>query len=110
MQRAYRTVEEWETLIGEQIRAERIAANLRQVELAASANVSVGALSSLERGMGSSLKTVVATVKALGRTDWLEALAPPISVSPMKILRAKRGSSSSRVRNKATGAPDHGVG
>jgi transcriptional regulator with XRE-family HTH domain len=90
MQRINRTVEEWEQLIGEQIREERITANLHQSRLAGLANVSVGALSNLERGKGSSLKTVVAVVKALGRTDWLEALAPPVSVSPMQVLRAKR--------------------
>jgi hypothetical protein len=55
--------------------------------------VSVTALSSLERGKGSSLKTLVAVVRALGRDDWLQSLAPPVTVSPMQLLRARGGHS-----------------
>jgi transcriptional regulator with XRE-family HTH domain len=83
------TVEEWEQSLGEQIRAARIAGDLDQARLAELANVSKGAVSNLERGRGSSLKTLVAIVRALDRTDWLESLAPPISVSPMQMLRTK---------------------
>ncbi len=96
--RSHRTVEEWETLVGEQVRAARVASDLDQVRLAALADVSVGALSNLERGRGSSLKTVVAVVRALGRTDWLEALAPPVTISPIQMLRAKQKSPRTRVR------------
>jgi hypothetical protein len=60
--------------------------------------VSVGAVSNLERGNGSSLKTLVAVVKALGRADWLEALAPPVTVSPLQMLRGKQGAARRRVR------------
>ncbi len=98
VQRSYRTIEEWETVVGEQVRAMRIASDLDQTRLAGLADVSVGALSNLERGKGSSLKTVVAVVRALGRTDWLEALAPPVTVSPIQMLRAKQKSSRTRVR------------
>ena len=98
VQRSYRTIEEWETVVGEQVRAMRIASDLDQTRLAGLADISVGALSNLERGKGSSLKTVVAVVRALGRTDWLEALAPPVTVSPIQMLRAKQKSSRTRVR------------
>ncbi len=94
----YRTVEEWEKLVGEEVRAMRVANDLDQTRLALLADVSVGALSNLERGKGSSLKTVVAVIRALGRTDWLEALAPPVAVSPMRMLRAKQKSPRKRVR------------
>lgn len=93
-----RTVEEWEKLVGEQIRAERITHDLDQTRLAALADVSVGALSNLERGKGSSLKTVVAVLRALGRTDWFEALAPEVVVSPIQMLRAKKKAPRERVR------------
>lgn len=83
------TVEEWERRLGTQIRTARVAAQLDQASLAELANVSVDALSRLERGKGSSLKTLVGAVRALGRTDWLENLAPKITVSPMQVLRAK---------------------
>lgn len=96
--RNYQTIEEWEELVGEQIRDSRIARGLDQARLATLANVSVGAVSNLERGSGSSLKTLIAVVKALGRTDWLEALAPPITVSPIQMLRSNQGAPRRRVR------------
>lgn len=105
VQRWHRTVEEWETRVGEQVRAMRIASDLDQTRLAALADVSVGALSNMERGKGSSLKTVVAVVRALGRTDWLEALAPPVTVSPIQMLRAKQKSPRTRVRVRTSDPP-----
>ena len=86
------TVEEWEALLGRQVRAARVASGLDQAQLASLANVSLATLSNLERGKGSTLKTVVAVARALGRTDWLENLAPEVTVSPMQMLRAKRTS------------------
>lgn len=94
----YQTIEEWERLVGQQVRDFRVMQGLDQAHLAALANVSVGAVSNLERGNGSSLKTLIAVVKALGRTDWLEALSPPVTVSPMQMLRSKQGATRRRVR------------
>jgi transcriptional regulator with XRE-family HTH domain len=96
------TIEEWEQRLGRQVRVARVAARLDQATLARLANVSVTALANLERGKGSSLKTLVATVRALGRTDWLESLAPPITVSPMQLLRAKGGHSPQNQRVRGT--------
>jgi transcriptional regulator with XRE-family HTH domain len=109
MERTHRTVEEWEELLGEQIRDARISSNLNQASLAALANISVGALSNLERGKGSSLKTIVAVVKALGRVDWLEALAPRVAVSPMQLLLAKQKAPKPRVRVRAGGNRTDGL-
>ena len=92
MERENITVEEWEALVGRQVRTARVASGLDQAQLAALANVSLATLSNLERGKGSSLKTVIAVARALGRTDWLENLAPEVTVSPMQMLRAKRTS------------------
>ncbi|MCL4445559.1 MAG: helix-turn-helix domain-containing protein [Actinobacteria bacterium] len=103
VERSYATVEEWERLVGEQVREARIAADLDQERLAALADLSVGALSNLERGKGSSLKTLVAVVRALGRTDWLESLAPPVTVSPMQMLRAKQRTPRKRLRVRTSG-------
>ena len=44
----------------------RIAGDLDQTGSAAIADVSIGALSNLERGKGSSLKTLIAVARALG--------------------------------------------
>lgn len=96
--RGYQTVEEWEARLGEQLRDVRVARALDQVGLAELANVSVRAVSNLERGRGSSLRTLVAVAKALERTDWLDALAPPVTISPIQMLRAKTRTQGRRVR------------
>ena len=67
----------------------RIRSNQEQTELAERAGVSLGALKNLEGGKGSSLKTLIKVARALERTDWLEALAPKVSISPMQMLRAQ---------------------
>lgn len=106
--RNYQTVEEWVVILGSQVKQARIAAELDQQRLAALADISVNALSNLERGTGSSLNTLVAVVRALGRTDWLEALAPQVTVSPLQILRAKQKAPRTRVRAARTSnAPSH---
>jgi transcriptional regulator with XRE-family HTH domain len=93
-----RTTDEWEAVIGAEIRAARIAAHLNQLELARRADVSLGAVKNLETGKGSSLKTLVRVVRALGRTEWLESLAPSITVSPLAMLSSKRPTSLPRQR------------
>lgn len=96
--RPYLTIDDWEASIGEQIRSERVSRNLDQARLASLADISIGALSNLERGKGSSLKTLITVLRALDRTDWLESLAPPVSISPIQLLRAKRRFQPDRTR------------
>jgi transcriptional regulator with XRE-family HTH domain len=87
---SHRTIDEWEALVGDQVRRLRIARDLDQKTLAARADVSVGAISNLERGNGSSLATLIAVLRALDRTDWFESLAPAVDVSPMQLIRTRR--------------------
>jgi transcriptional regulator with XRE-family HTH domain len=82
-----RTIDEWEVEIGAQVRSVRMLAGVSQADLAKRANVAIGALAGLEGGRGSTLKTLVAVVRALDRTEWLEQLSPPIAISPMQMLR-----------------------
>lgn len=100
------TVQEHELQVGGQFRRSRIAQGLDQVTLAKKADVSLATLQNLENGRGSSLKTVIRVVRALGRTDWLENFAPQITVSPMAALKqARRGdplSARQRVRRSGT--------
>ena len=100
---------EWERYLGEQFRAMRIRAGLEQALLAQRADVSTGAIKNLESGKGSSLKTIIKIVRCLDRTDWLESLAPVVSVSPMQMLAAARRTAPrqrvSRPRNVATSHP-----
>ena len=94
----YRRVEEWEAALGDQIRRVRIGRDLDQAGLAELADVSIGAISNLERGKGSSLRTLISVVRALGRTEWLESLAPAVGVSPMQLLRSKQRTPQPRLR------------
>ena len=85
-----RSTEEFEGSLGEQIRALRIAAGLDQAALASAAGVSVGAVRNLEQGNGSTLRTLIRAVRVLDREDWLDGLAPRVSVSPLDVLRNRR--------------------
>lgn len=85
-----RSTEEWESFIGAQFRALRIRANLTQGELGIRAGLSIGAVKKLEQGTGSSLSSLIKILRVLKRTDWLSALAPAVSVSPLQMLQARR--------------------
>lgn len=93
-----RTVHDWEAHLGEQVRAARIAADLDQATVAQLADLSIGAVKNLEGGKGSSLKTLIRVLRVLDRTDWLDTLAPPITVSPLQMLTAKRAAAGPRQR------------
>lgn len=82
------STEDWELRIGEQLRRSRLAANLDQAQLAGLADISIGALRNLERGSGSTLKTLVRVARALGRDDWLDGISPAVGVSPIQVLRS----------------------
>jgi transcriptional regulator with XRE-family HTH domain len=102
----YRTVDQWEASLGDQVRRLRIARNMDQARLAELADVSVGAVSNLERGKGSSLRTLIGVLRALGRTDWIESLAPVVGVSPMQLLRSKQKTPQPRVRASRKRKPE----
>ena len=95
--------EEWEASVGAQFRALRIAAGIDQLTLAARAAVSVGALRNLERGAGSTLRTVVQVSRALGIESWLASLAPVPTVSPIDAVRSRRTPRSRVYRARRTG-------
>lgn len=95
-----RTTEEWEQEIGSQVNALRIRQRVEQTELAELANISVGAIKNLEGGKGSSLKTFIKVLRALGREDYLAALQPQVSVSPLDVVRSGSTATPSRVVKK----------
>ena len=98
VERVRRSTDEWEAVIGAEVRAARIAANLDQSELAKRADISLGAVKNLEAGKGSTLKSLIRVVRALGRTEWLESLTPPITISPVAMLSSKRPATRTRQR------------
>lgn len=103
--RQSRTVQEWEELVGEQVRATRVAAGIDQMSLASLAGLSVGAIKNLEGGKGSSLKSLIRVLRSLDRAEWLEAVAPPITISPLHMLAAKRSNPTQRRRVVAPRRP-----
>lgn len=84
-----KTVEEWESGLGEQMRALRLRANLDQISLAERAGIGLTAVKNLESGKGATIKTLIKALRALDRADWLLTLAPPVSISPLQMLKAK---------------------
>lgn len=93
--------DEWERLVGQQIRALRLRNGTTQLDLAGRANVSLAALKNLEAGRGSGLRTLIRVVRALGREEWLTQIAPAEpSVSPMQLLRERSGNAA-RTRQRA---------
>jgi transcriptional regulator with XRE-family HTH domain len=84
-----KTTEEWEAELGEQARNLRLRQNLDQQTLAEQAGIGLSALKNLESGKGATVKTLIKTLRALGRANWLETLAPAVSISPLQMLKAK---------------------
>jgi len=84
---AAQTPDEMEASLGERLKALRLAQNLDQVTLARQAGVGVSALKSLENGRGSTLRSLVRVVRALGRADWLAGIAPVPTINPLTMTR-----------------------
>jgi len=75
--------EEMAQAVGENIRALRLQKNLTQSALAAQAGISMTALRHLESGQGANLGTLIRVVLALDKQEWLQALAPQVSINPL---------------------------
>ena len=99
--------EELEERLGERIRALRTARRLTQTELAEQANVSVGAVKHLESGTGATTTTLVKVLRALGKEDWVDSLAPaPEAFNPLRVLEAaQRAAKPTRVRHRRNEKP-----
>ncbi len=93
------TVEELEAEVGQQIKSLRLKQNIDQATLAARAGCSLSALKNLESGNGSTLRTLIPVVRALGREDWLRNVAPMATISPLNLPKA--GHTRQRARARA---------
>jgi len=78
---------EMEAALGEKLKSLRLSRNLDQKTLAERAGLSVRALRSLEAGQGSTVKTLVGVLRALGRQDWLNTIAPVATINPLTLTR-----------------------
>ena len=81
------TTQELELSLGESLRSLRLQKNLDQKTLCAQAGLSLTALKNLESGRGASVKTLLRVARALGRSDWILAVAPQVSINPLHMLR-----------------------
>jgi transcriptional regulator with XRE-family HTH domain len=95
---ARRSVEEWEAVLGRQIRELRLRLGRTQAELADAANLDRSTLKRIERGEGGTVRSLVQVARALGREDWLAAFAPVPTVSPMQLLREQQRAEGERHR------------
>ncbi len=89
-----------EQLLGSHLRALRIRRNFTQRALGERANVALGAVRNAESGSGATIRTLVRILKVLERTDWIDALAPQVSMSPLQVLTSR----SRRPRQRASAA------
>lgn len=85
-----KTAEEMEIALGQQLRELRLRRNIDQRLLADQAGVALNAVKNLENGKGATLTSLVKVLRTLERADWLETLAPTVSISPMQLLKAKQ--------------------
>jgi len=79
-----------EAELGRQIRNLRLRENLLQEELAERAGIALNAVKNLENGKGATLRSLIQTLRILGRADWLLTLAPTVSISPVQMLSTKQ--------------------
>ena len=89
--------------IGENIRALRLQKNLTQQSLAAQAGVSMTALRHLESGQGANLTTLIRVVRALDKQEWLQSLAPKITINPLHMVQSHAVRQRARSKRRAHG-------
>ena len=86
----FRTPEELQVELGRRLQRLRLSRNLDQRTTADKAGITRAALQNLEGGRGSSVKTLVRTLKALNYLEGIEILAPEPTVNPLALLKTKR--------------------
>lgn len=83
------TSAELEERLGSRLRELRLLKNLDQRALAERAGLSLNAIKHLESGKGARVNSLVKVLRAMDKVDWLETLAPTVSISPMQMLKAE---------------------
>lgn len=75
--------------LGAQLRSLRLRLNIDQQTLAARAGIALNAVKNLESGNGGTVRSLLSVLRTLGREDWVEALAPQVSISPLRALEQR---------------------
>ena len=98
----FKTPDELQATLGERLKRLRLHRNLDQRTTAEKAGISERALRNLENGHGSTVETLLRTLKALDHLQGLDMLAPEASVNPLALLRQSKAQQ--RVRRVRTSA------
>jgi transcriptional regulator with XRE-family HTH domain len=96
----FRTPEELQIALGERLRRIRLRRNVDQRATADKAGISEKALRNLEAGRGSTVETLLRTLKALDSLQGIEMLAPEVTVDPLRLLHSSKAPQ--RVRRPRT--------
>lgn len=86
----YANVADLEARLGTSLRRLRLDQNLEQAALAERAGISLRSLQRLELGQGSTTHTLISVLRALGREDWLDTVAPVPTINPLTMTRAAK--------------------
>lgn len=76
--------------LGRRLRQLRLSRNMDQRTTAEKAGIAVRALRNLEAGRGSTVETLLRTLKALDYLQGIETLAPEATVNPLSLLRTPK--------------------
>jgi transcriptional regulator with XRE-family HTH domain len=98
VKQAHKTIEEWQTILGNNIRNIRVQRNLDQKELASQSGASLTAVRRLENGKTTTTETMIRVLRTLRRADWLDALAPLIDINPLHMAKMAANTPRQRVR------------
>src|SRR5258708_9968772 len=90
MYKMFKTPEELQKELGDRIRKLRLSRNADQRTIADKAGVSEKALRNLETGHGSTVETLLRTLKALDFVQGIEMLAPEVTIDPPALLRSSK--------------------
>lgn len=99
--KSFKTPNELQVELGNRLREIRLQRNLGQRTIAEKAGIAEKSLRNLEAGRGSSVDTLVRTLKALDFLDGIEMLAPEPSVNPLALLRTAKPRMRARHPRKA---------
>jgi transcriptional regulator with XRE-family HTH domain len=97
--------DEWEADLGRQIRVLRLRQNLDQRQLADQAGIALNAVKNLEGGKGATLRSLIQVLRVLNKVEWLRALAPAVSISPVQMLKTKAPRQRASPRQPRTKTP-----
>jgi transcriptional regulator with XRE-family HTH domain len=89
--------------LGRQLRLLRLRQSIDQRQLAREAGVALNVVKRLESGRGATLKSLIKVLRVLGRADWLGTLSPPVSISPLQMVKANATRQRASAKKKSRG-------